>query len=66
MRRFNEAVKMFFDYPAKNTEPFDNRFYYKTKQELGEQLAGVAHALFELMEREADLSFYDELRGTDF
>jgi hypothetical protein len=66
VRRFNKEVVFYFDYPGKNTESFDNRFYYKTKQELGEQLDGVAHALFELMSRETILSYEDTLRGTNF
>ncbi|NJJ40421.1 hypothetical protein [Paenibacillus apii] len=66
MKRYNEMINATLYYPESKNRTGGGNFYYKTSQELGEQLIGAAGAFINLIQYESTLEYSTNLRGQSF
>lgn len=66
MKRYNEMINDTLYYPESKNRIDGGDFYYKTAQELGDQLRASSRAFFELIQYESTLEYSTNLRGTSF
>ncbi|MGF7048657.1 hypothetical protein J2T13_003165 [Paenibacillus sp. DS2015] len=66
MKRYNEIINNTLYYPESKNRSDGGDFYYRTSQELGEQLIGAAGAFLNLLQYESTLEYSTNLRGQFF
>lgn len=66
MKRYNEIINNSLYYPGSNIRTSGAGFYYRTSEELGEQLIGAAGACINLIQYESTLEYSTNLRGQFF